>query len=82
MASLVEAGYLRKRTRGWFWTRRDRAADLADIRSSGGNPVRIVETRPVGWSGRSTRRRPTPPCTPAPSTCTSGETYLVELVRP
>jgi DEAD/DEAH box helicase domain-containing protein len=29
--------------RGWFWTRRERAADLADIRSSGGSPVRIVE---------------------------------------
>ncbi|MBA2561014.1 MAG: DUF1998 domain-containing protein, partial [Propionibacteriales bacterium] len=47
-ASLVEAGYLRRRTRGWFWTRRDRAADLADIRSSGGDPVRIVE----GSTGR------------------------------
>ena len=48
VASLVEAGYLRRRSRGWFWTRRDRAADLADIRSSGGSPVRIVE----GSSGR------------------------------
>ncbi|MDQ3486018.1 MAG: DEAD/DEAH box helicase [Actinomycetota bacterium] len=48
VASLVEGGYLRRRSRGWFWTRRDRAADLADIRSSGGNPVRIVE----GSSGR------------------------------
>ncbi|MGI8994370.1 MAG: DEAD/DEAH box helicase [Nocardioidaceae bacterium] len=43
VASLVDAGYLRRRARGWFWTRRDRASDLADIRSSGGNPVRIVE---------------------------------------
>jgi DEAD/DEAH box helicase domain-containing protein len=34
---------LRRRPRGWYWTRRDRAADLADIRSSGGAPVRIVE---------------------------------------
>jgi DEAD/DEAH box helicase domain-containing protein len=41
--SLVEAGYLRQRARGWFWTRRERAADLADIRSSGGSPVRVVE---------------------------------------
>ncbi len=48
VASLVEAGYLRRRSRGWFWTRRDRACDLADIRSSGGNPVRIVE----GSTGR------------------------------
>ena len=43
VASLEGAGYLRRRPRGWFWTRRDRAADLADIRSSGGQPVRIVE---------------------------------------
>jgi DEAD/DEAH box helicase domain-containing protein len=43
VASLEQAGYLRRRPRGWFWTRRDRAADLADIRSSGGQPVRIVE---------------------------------------
>jgi len=48
VASLVDAGYLRRRTRGWFWTRRDRASDLADIRSSGGSPVRIVE----GSTGR------------------------------
>ncbi len=48
LASLVEAGYLRHRARGWFWTRRDRAADLADIRSTGGSPVRIVE----GSTGR------------------------------
>jgi DEAD/DEAH box helicase domain-containing protein len=43
VASLVDAGYLRKRSHGLFWTRRDRAATLADIRSSGGAPVRIVE---------------------------------------
>ena len=43
VASLEQAGYLRRRPRGWYWTRRDRAADLADIRSSGGQPVRIVE---------------------------------------
>ena len=43
VASLVDAGYLRRRTRGWFWTRRDRAAALADIRSSGGSPIRVVE---------------------------------------
>ncbi|HSS67842.1 MAG TPA: DEAD/DEAH box helicase [Nocardioidaceae bacterium] len=48
VASLEEAGYLRRRSRGWFWTRRERAADLADIRSSGGTPVRIVE----GTTGR------------------------------
>jgi DEAD/DEAH box helicase domain-containing protein len=43
VASLEQAGYLRRRPHGWYWTRRDRAADLADIRSAGGQPVRIVE---------------------------------------
>ncbi len=43
VAELERRGLLRRRSRGWFWTSRDRAADLADIRSSGGPPVRIVE---------------------------------------
>jgi DEAD/DEAH box helicase domain-containing protein len=41
--SLVDRGALRRRPRGWFWTSRDRASDLADIRSTGGHPVRVVE---------------------------------------
>ncbi len=40
--ALTEGGLLRRRPRGWFWTSRERAADLADIRSTGGNPVQIV----------------------------------------
>ena len=41
--ALTEAGMLRRRARGWHWTDRRRASDLADIRSSGGAPVRLVE---------------------------------------
>jgi DEAD/DEAH box helicase domain-containing protein len=41
--ALTAAGLLRRRPRGWFWTDRRRAADLADIRSTGGSPVRLVE---------------------------------------
>ncbi len=41
--ALTEAGLLRRRPRGWFWTDRRRACDLADIRSTGGSPVRLVE---------------------------------------
>ncbi|SDC84057.1 DEAD/DEAH box helicase [Nocardioides lianchengensis] len=41
---LTEAGLLRRRPHGWFWTDRRRAADLADIRSAGGAPVQLVET--------------------------------------
>jgi DEAD/DEAH box helicase domain-containing protein len=43
VAALTEAGMLRRRARGWYWTDRRRACDLADIRSTGGAPVRLVE---------------------------------------
>lgn len=40
---LVDQGMLRRRPGGWFWTRRERASDLTDLRGSGGAPVRVVE---------------------------------------
>jgi DEAD/DEAH box helicase domain-containing protein len=40
---LVATGMLRQRPTGWFWTRRERASDLTDLRGSGGAPVRVVE---------------------------------------
>lgn len=40
---LVEQGLLRRRPTGWFWTRRERASDLTDLRGSGGVVVRVVE---------------------------------------
>ncbi len=42
--ALVERGWLRRRSAGWFWTRRERATDLADLRGIGGTPVRVVES--------------------------------------
>lgn len=48
LADLVEAGLLRRRAQGWFWTDRGRAADLADIRSAGGAQVQLVD----GSTGR------------------------------
>src|SRR5680860_1465798 len=42
--ALTEGGLLRRRPHGWFWTDRRRASDLADIRSSGGTPVRLIES--------------------------------------
>jgi DEAD/DEAH box helicase domain-containing protein len=40
---LVSRGLLRRRAAGLFWTRPDRAADLADIRGIGDPPVGLVE---------------------------------------
>ncbi|MFL5912178.1 MAG: DEAD/DEAH box helicase [Gaiellaceae bacterium] len=40
---LVRRGLLRHRSSGWFWTKRERASDLADIRGAGGPPVQVVE---------------------------------------
>ncbi len=43
VTALEAAGLLRRRASGWYWTSRDRASDLADLRSSGGPPVQIVD---------------------------------------
>jgi DEAD/DEAH box helicase domain-containing protein len=40
---LVARGWLRRRASGWYWTKRERASDLADLRGIGGAPVRVVE---------------------------------------
>jgi DEAD/DEAH box helicase domain-containing protein len=42
--SLVVQGLLRSRPTGWYWTARERATDLADLRGTGGPPVRICES--------------------------------------
>jgi DEAD/DEAH box helicase domain-containing protein len=41
---LVRRGLLRRRPTGWYWTRRERACDLADLRGSGGPPIQVVES--------------------------------------
>jgi DEAD/DEAH box helicase domain-containing protein len=40
---LEAAKLLRRRTKAWHWTRRERAADLTGIRGESGTPVQIVE---------------------------------------
>ncbi|NJP99058.1 DEAD/DEAH box helicase [Streptomyces zingiberis] len=44
LPQLQGRGLLRRRATAWHWTRRERAADLADIRGEGGPPVQVVET--------------------------------------
>ncbi len=41
---LTARGLLRQRPTGWFWTRNERAADLADLRGTGGPSVKVVES--------------------------------------
>ncbi|WP_141579890.1 DEAD/DEAH box helicase [Actinomadura sp. WMMA1423] len=43
LPDLVRRGFLRRRPAGWYWTRRERACDLADIRGAGGAPIQVVE---------------------------------------
>ncbi|HET6859321.1 MAG TPA: DEAD/DEAH box helicase [Streptomyces sp.] len=43
MPQLEAAALLRRRGKSWYWTRRERAVDLTDIRGEGGRPVQIVE---------------------------------------
>nr|WP_156043764.1 DEAD/DEAH box helicase [Cellulomonas sp. URHE0023] len=44
LAELVERGALRRRPSGWYWTRNEVASRLTDLRGSGGEPVRVVES--------------------------------------
>ena len=64
-------GLLRRRPAGWFWTRRERATALADLRGTGGAPVRDRRGAAPGdcWAPSTTRCR-TAPCTAVRSTCT------------
>ena len=45
---LVDRGALRRRSSGWYWTHRESAARLTNLRGAGGDPVRVVE----GSTGR------------------------------
>ncbi|SHN31536.1 DEAD/DEAH box helicase [Actinacidiphila paucisporea] len=44
VAQLERRGLLRRRAAGWYWTRRERASDLTDIRGEGGKPIQVVES--------------------------------------
>ncbi|MEV6150775.1 DEAD/DEAH box helicase [Nonomuraea sp. NPDC052129] len=77
---LVTEGLLRKRPAGWFWTKRERATDLADIRGGGGAPIQVVESA----TGRLLGSVDEPSAHTTVHTGAvylhQGETYLVELL--
>ncbi len=66
---LVQSEMLRKRPGGWFWTRRERATDLTDLRGSGGSAVRVVEEGTGRMLGTVDRGA-------APSTVHAGAVYV------
>ncbi|MEV0830648.1 DEAD/DEAH box helicase [Nonomuraea rubra] len=77
---LVAQGLLRRRPAGWFWTRRERATDLADIRGGGGSPIQVVESS----TGRLLGSVDEPSAHTTVHTGAiylhQGETFLVELL--
>ncbi|QFY05625.1 DEAD/DEAH box helicase [Nonomuraea phyllanthi] len=77
---LVAKGMLRRRPAGWFWTRRERATDLADIRGGGGAPIQVVESS----TGRLLGSVDEPSAHTTVHTGAvylhQGETFLVELL--
>ena len=40
---LVQQEYLRRRADGWYWTHAEPAADLVDIRGTGGGPYQLID---------------------------------------
>ena len=80
LADLVAQGLLRKRPAGWFWTKRERATDLADIRGAGGAPIQVVESA----TGRLLGSVDEPSAHTTVHTGAiylhQGETFLVELL--
>ena len=44
LGTLAARGVLRSRPTGWYWTMTESAHELTDLRGSGGEPVRIVES--------------------------------------
>jgi len=43
LTELTDAGVLRRRDSGWYWTHHESAAALVDIRGAGGAPIRVVD---------------------------------------
>ncbi|WP_435771287.1 DEAD/DEAH box helicase [Nocardioides sp. SYSU DS0651] len=80
LGELVERGLLRRRPAGWFWTDRSRAADLADIRSAGGQQVQLVEVGTGRVVGTVDGGRAHSTAHPGAVYLHRGETWLVETL--
>ena len=78
LASLERRGLLRRRASGWYWTRRDWATDLADLRGTGGQPVRLLESRTGRLLGTVDPGRAHATVHEGAVYVHQGETYVVE----
>ncbi len=75
---VTAAGLLRRRPRGWFWTNSSRASDLADIRSSGGGQVQLIEAETARVIGTVDGPSAHGSAHPGAVYLHRGETWLVE----
>ncbi|MFD1824587.1 DEAD/DEAH box helicase [Mumia zhuanghuii] len=82
VAALTAAGWLRRRPQGWFWTKRERAADLVDIRSVGGPAVQIVDDDTGRLLGTVDGGRADATVHEGAVYVHRGETYVVEQYDP
>jgi DEAD/DEAH box helicase domain-containing protein len=78
LASLERRRLLRRRNTGWYWTRRDWASDLADLRGAGGEPVRLVEVATGRLLGTVDESRAHVTVHTGAVYVHQGETYVVE----
>ena len=76
--AVTEAGLLRRRHAGWYWTDRRRASDLTDIRSAGGSAVQLVERETGRVVGTVDAGSAHGTAHPGAVYVHRGETYLVE----
>ncbi|MGH8775901.1 MAG: DEAD/DEAH box helicase [Jiangellaceae bacterium] len=80
MTALERRRLLRRRASGWYWTSRDWASDLADLRGTGGPPVRLVETGTGRLLGTVDAGRAHATVHAGAIYVHQGETYLVETL--
>lgn len=79
---LTSQGLLRRRPSGWFWTRPERAVDSIDLRSAGGHPIDIVDTRTGRIIGSVDRSAADRTVHPGAVYLHQGDTWLVDEYLP
>ncbi|NDO78603.1 DUF1998 domain-containing protein [Kocuria indica] len=76
--SLTNAGHLRRRPSGWFWTRSEQPANMVSIRSGDGGPVQIIDSDTGSVLGTMGAPQSHYQAHPGAVYVHQGRTYLVE----